>query len=159
MNLYLQALANAAVLAASALTPAVSNADVRVCTFPGSPSTVLDQTVAREVFNVAGLTVSFGSRGIGDGDDDGISLKELDKAFKKQCDVIAGFPRSPVADGSGSKLLFSTGYLKSGYVSLSLRDGGGQAAAPDVVAANYSGPPQIIPVHQRDGQIHPRNLP
>jgi polar amino acid transport system substrate-binding protein len=159
MKIYLQALANAAVLAAAALTPAVSNADVRVCTFPGSPSTVLDQTVAREVFNVAGLTVSFGSRGIGDGDDDGISLKELDKAFKKQCDVIAGFPRSPVADGSGSKLLFSSGYLKSGYVSLSLRDGGGQAAAPDVVAATYASPAQLIAVQQRDVELDLENSP
>jgi mono/diheme cytochrome c family protein len=153
MKIYLQPLANAVVLAAAALTPAISNADMRVCTFPGSPSTVLDQAVAREVFNVAGLTVSFGSRGIGDGDDDGISLKELDKAFKKGCDVIAGFPRSPVADGSGGKLLFSSGYLKSGYVSLSLRDAGARAAVPNVTAATYASPAQLIAVQQRDVEL------
>jgi polar amino acid transport system substrate-binding protein len=150
MKIYLQPLATAVVLAAAALTPAISSADTRVCTFPGSPSTALDRTIAREVFNVAGLTVSFGSQGIGDGDDDGISLKELDKAFKKRCDVIAGFPRSPVADGSGSKLLFSSGYLKSGYVSVSLRDAGARSAVPNVTAATYASPAQLIAVQQRD---------
>jgi mono/diheme cytochrome c family protein len=155
MKIYPQPLAHAVVLAAAALTPAISSADVRICTFPGSPSTVLDQSVAREVFNVAGLSASFGSQGIGDGDDDGISLKELDKAFKKRCDVIAGFPRSPVADGSGSKLLFSSGYLKAGYVSLSLslRDAGARAAVPNVTAATYASPAQLIAVQQRDVEL------
>ncbi len=127
-------LAGAVVAAAVVLAPAVAQAGVRVCTFPGSPSTALDQTVAREAFKTAGLDVSFVREGIGEGDDDGVSLKELHKVLGKDCDVIAGFPRSSVADGSDSKLLFSAGYLRSGYVSVGLRDGTARASAPDVAA-------------------------
>ena len=38
-----------------ALAPVSPQAGVRVCTFPGSPSTALDQAVAREAFKTAGI--------------------------------------------------------------------------------------------------------
>jgi polar amino acid transport system substrate-binding protein len=150
-------LAGAVVAAAVVMAPAVAQAGVRVCTFPGSPSTALDQTVAREAFKTAGLDVSFVREGIGEGDDDGVSLKELHKVLGKDCDVIAGFPRSSVADGSDSKLLFSAGYLRSGYVSVGLRDGTARASAPDVVAATYASPAQLIAVQQRDVELDLEN--
>jgi mono/diheme cytochrome c family protein len=150
-------LACAATAMALATLPGLSHAGVRVCTFPGSPSTALDQNVAKEVFRTAGLDVSFVREGIGAGDDDGVSPKELHRILAKDCDVIAGFPRSTVADGSDSKLRFSAGYLRSGYVSVGLRDKRAQPGAPDIVAATYASPAQLIAVQQRDVELDLEN--
>ncbi|SAK66980.1 cytochrome c, class I [Caballeronia arationis] len=143
--------------AALAAIPGLSHAGVRVCTFPGSPSTTLDHSVAKEVFKTAGLDVSFVREAIGEGDDDGVSPKELRKVLAKDCDVIAGFPRSSVADGSDSKLRFSASYLRSGYVSVGPRDKRAQAGAPDIVAATYASPAQLIAVQQRDVELDLEN--
>ncbi len=35
--------------------PGHASAGVRVCTFPGSPSTALDEAVTREAFRTAGI--------------------------------------------------------------------------------------------------------
>ncbi|MFP3563275.1 c-type cytochrome [Paraburkholderia sp. SIMBA_030] len=135
-------------LATGALTPALASAGTRVCTFPGSPSTALDEAVTREAFRTAGIALSLAPGGFDGSDDDGVSLKELNKALARKCDVIAGFPRSTVADGSGSKLTFSRGYLDSGYVSVTSRGYPAQASGAEVVAATYASPAQLIAVQQ-----------
>lgn len=135
-------------LTTGALTPALASAGTRVCTFPGSPSTALDEAVAREAFRTAGIAMSLAPGGFDGSDDDGVSLKELNKALARKCDVIAGFPRSAVADGSGSKLTFSRGYLQSGYVSVTSRGSSSQANGAEVVAATYASPAQLIAVQQ-----------
>jgi polar amino acid transport system substrate-binding protein len=135
-------------LAAGALTPGLASAGVRVCTFPGSPSTALDEAVAREAFHTAGIALSLAPGGFDGTDDDGVSLKELNKALGRKCDVIAGFPRSSVADGSGSKLTFSRGYLHSGYVSVTTRESSTPSSGGEVVAATYASPAQLIAVQQ-----------
>ncbi|MDR5752928.1 MULTISPECIES: c-type cytochrome [unclassified Caballeronia] len=150
-------LACAALAATLAALPGLSHAGVRVCTFPGSPSTALDHSVAKAVFKTAGLDVSFVREAIGEGDDDGVSPRELHKVLAKDCDVIAGFPRSSVADGSDSKLRFSASYLRSGYVSVGLRDRRAQSGAPDIVAATYASPAQLIAVQQRDVELDLEN--
>ncbi|MCC8391494.1 transporter substrate-binding domain-containing protein [Paraburkholderia sp. MMS20-SJTR3] len=133
---------------------------VRVCTLPGSPSAELDKAVARAVLSTAGITARFAKRGIDDdGGDDGISAHELSQSLQRDCDVIAGFPRSSVADGSDSQLLFSSGYLHSGYVTVRLR--GTRAAAASVaeadgkvtIAATWSSPAQLIAVQQKDARF------
>lgn len=149
----------ALMLAGGALLPGFATAGVRVCTFPGSPSTALDQAVTREAFETAGIAVALASGGFAGGDDDGVSLKELSKALDHRCDVIAGFPRSSVADGSGSKLLFSQGYLRSGYVSVSRNDPSGKTGPADVVAATYASPAQLIAVQQHDVTLDLENTP
>ncbi|MGF6776271.1 c-type cytochrome [Paraburkholderia sp. GAS334] len=139
------------VMAGVSLGPGSAIADVRVCTFPGSPSTALDQSVAREAFRTAGIAASFAKGGFDSSDDDGVSIHELDKALKRSCDVIAGFPQSTVANGSDSKLLFSRGYLRAGYVSVTKKDAAPPSTgADDVVAATYASPAQLIAVQQRD---------
>jgi mono/diheme cytochrome c family protein len=139
----------AGVLAAClSLSPAHSMAGVKVCTFPGSPSAALDQAVARDVFRQAGIAATLVKHGIGEGDDDGVSLKELDRTLARDCDVIAGFPRSTVADASNSKLQFSRGYLRAGYVSIEAPDANPQGAAKNTVAAMYASPAQLIAVQQ-----------
>ncbi len=45
-------------LAAGTSMPVDASAGVRVCTFPGSPSTVLDEAVAREAFRTAGIALT-----------------------------------------------------------------------------------------------------
>jgi len=150
MKTRLKQLSAAGWLAASAvLMPTSSVAGVRICTFPGSPSTMLDRAVAQDAFKAAGVAASYTPNGIGDGDDDGISLKELGRAVGHNCDVIAGFPRSSVADASGSKLLFSQGYLRSGYVSVTLQDQPAQTKVANVVAATYASPAHLIAVQEK----------
>ncbi|RDK00276.1 c-type cytochrome [Paraburkholderia lacunae] len=149
MKTRLNSFALASVLLGSAvLAPGTASAGVRVCTFPGSPSTALDEAVAREAFRTAGIAMSLAPGGFEGSDDDGVSLKELNKALARKCDVIAGFPRSALADGSGSKLTFSRGYLQSGYVSVTSRGSSAQASSAEVVAATYASPAQLIAVQQ-----------
>ncbi|MBN3762105.1 c-type cytochrome [Burkholderia sp. Ac-20365] len=149
MNHSLNRIPAAGALAAClALTPIHSMAAVKICTFPGSPSAALDQAVAREAFAQAGIAATLVKHGIGDGDDDGVSLRELDKTLARECDVIAGFPRSTVADDSTSKLQFSRGYLHAGYVSIEAPDANPQGAAKNRVAATYASPAQLIAVQQ-----------
>ncbi|WP_250536849.1 c-type cytochrome [Caballeronia sp. AZ10_KS36] len=131
-----------------ALAPSVSHATVKICTFPGSPSASLDRAVAQAVFARANIPIEF-VHGIGEGDDDGVSLRELDKLLTRDCDVIAGFPRSTVADASGGKMRFSSGYLRAGYVSVEAPGTVLQGAAKRTVAATYASPAQLIAVQQK----------
>jgi hypothetical protein len=149
MNHSLNRIPAASVLAAClALTSIHSMAAVKVCTFPGSPSAALDEAVARDAFAQAGIAATIVRHGIGEGDDDGVSLGELDKTLARDCDVIASFPRSNVADASSSKLQFSHGYLRAGYVSIEAPDANPQGAAKNTVAATYASPAQLIAVQQ-----------
>ncbi|MEM5369234.1 c-type cytochrome [Paraburkholderia azotifigens] len=149
MNHSLNRIPAASVLAVCvALTSVHATAAVKVCTFPGSPSASLDEAVARDAFAQAGIAATIVRHGIGEGDDDGVSLKELDRTLARECDVIAGFPRSTVADGSSSKLQFSRGYLRAGYVSIEAPDANPQGAAKNTVAATYASPAQLIAVQQ-----------
>ena len=144
-------LTTAGLLAASVtFTSIPATAGIRVCTFPGSPSTALDQAVAQEVFKTADIAASLVKHGIGEGDDDGVSLKELGRTLGHDCDVIAGFPRSTVADASSSKMLFSRGYLRSGYVSIMAPGSKPEGAAKNTVAAMYASPAQLIALQQTD---------
>jgi mono/diheme cytochrome c family protein len=131
-----------------ALAPSPSNAAVKICTFPGSPSAKLDRAVAQAAFTRAGIAATVVAKGIGEGDDDGVSLKELDKTLASECDVIAGFPRSSVADASGGKMHFSRGYLRAGYVSIEAPGAELQDAAKRTIAATYASPAQLIAVQQ-----------
>ncbi|KUZ91113.1 cytochrome C [Burkholderia ubonensis] len=155
MNTRLTPLALASLLAVGvALTPASASAGVRICTLPGSPTTALDKAVAREVFRTAGIAVSFNKRGVDDdGGDDGISAGELKKSLEHDCDVIAGFPRSEIADASGSRMTFSQGYLHSGYVSVSLRDAQAPSGAKETIAATYGSPSQLIAAQQTNARF------
>ncbi|WP_434665247.1 transporter substrate-binding domain-containing protein [Paraburkholderia sp. A3BS-1L] len=165
MNIRLTHIALAAALAAGAAqSPAQAASSVRVCTLPGSPSAELDTSVARAVLDAAGITATFSKRGIDDdGGDDGISAHELAQSLQRDCDVIAGFPRSSVADGDGSRLLFSQGYLRSGYVSVTLH--GAHAANTSVepgggkvtIAATWSSPSQLIAVQQKNARFDLEN--
>jgi len=132
---------------------AATNA-VRVCTLPGSPTAVLDVAVARAVLKAAGIPATFAAHGIDDdGGDDGISAHELSRALGRDCDLVAGFPRSSIADASGSQMVFSQGYLRSGYVSITLRGPHAATAAADgkeTVAATWSSPSQLIAVQQKN---------
>jgi hypothetical protein len=143
MNTRLHSLASlaftSALLAGTALSSADALAGVRVCTFPGSPSAPLDRAVAREAFKAAHIEATVLEGAFGASDDDGVSLKELNAALARHCDVIAGFPRSTAADASDSKLKFSRGYLRSGYFA-------------DVVVID---PAQYAP---RADYVHPREL-
>ncbi len=142
--LHFKHLTTTGLLAASVtFTPIPATASVRVCTFPGSPSTALDQAVAQEVFKTADIAASLVTHEIGAGDDDGVSLKELGRTLGHDCDVIAGFPRSTVADGSSSKMLFSRGYLRSGYVSIMAPSSKPAGAGKNTVAAMYASPAQL----------------
>ncbi|BAX60923.1 c-type cytochrome [Burkholderia stabilis] len=141
-----------------ALTPAAASAGVRICTLPGSPTTALDRSVAREVFRTAGIAASFNKRGVDDdGGDDGISASELKKSLERDCDVIAGFPRSEIADGSGSRMTFSQGYLRSGYVSVSLRDALAPSGVKETIAATYGSPSQLIAAQQTNARFDLEN--
>jgi polar amino acid transport system substrate-binding protein len=159
MKTRLHSLSACLLLAGGALLPPGAIAGIRVCTFPGSPSTALDQAVTREAFKTAGIAVSLAPGGFAGSDDDGVSLKELNQALDRNCDVIAGFPRSSVADGSGSKLRFSQGYLRSGYVSVSNIDASGKTGPVDVIAATYASPAQLIAVQQHDVTLDLENTP
>lgn len=159
MNTRLTSVTVASLLAVGvALTPAAASAGVRVCTLPGSPTTALDRAVAREVFRTAGIAATFNKRGVDDnGDDDGISASELTKSLERDCDVIAGFPRSAIADASGSKMTFSQGYLRSGYVSVSLRDAHAPAGTKETIAATYGSPSQLIAAQQANARFDLEN--
>jgi polar amino acid transport system substrate-binding protein len=146
-------------LAGAALTPGLANADVRVCTFPGSPSATLDRAVALEAFRTAGVPATVTTGAFDGSDDDGVSLKELHKALARSCDVIAGFPRSSVADASDSNLRFSRGYLRSGYVSVSASGAPAQRSGEDIVAATYATPAQLIAVQQQNVKLDLENTP
>ncbi|WP_338640435.1 c-type cytochrome [Burkholderia pyrrocinia] len=159
MNTRLTSVTLASLLAVGvALTPAAASAGVRICTLPGSPTTALDRSVAREVFRTAGIAASFNKRGVDDdGGDDGISAGELKKSLERDCDVIAGFPRSEIADGSGSRMTFSQGYLRSGYVSVSLRDAQASSGAKETIAATYGSPSQLIAAQQTNARFDLEN--
>ncbi|QCP49865.1 transporter substrate-binding domain-containing protein [Trinickia violacea] len=146
-------------LAGAALSPSLASAHVRVCTFPGSPSATLDRAVALETFRTAGVPATVTAGAFDGSDDDGVSLKELHRALVKNCDVIAGFPRSSVADASDSKLRFSRGYLRSGYVSVAASDASAQRLGADVVAATYATPAQLIAVQQQNVKLDLENTP
>lgn len=147
-------LAAASVFAAGTfLASAPVPAAVRVCAFPGSPSASIDQAVAREAFKTARIDASIVTDAFDARDDDGVSLKELRRALASHCDVVAGFPRSPVADAASPDLRFSRGYLRAGYVDLSAA-GSRTRAAPssaNIVAATYASPAQLIAVQQFGG--------
>ncbi|KVA72866.1 cytochrome C [Burkholderia ubonensis] len=155
MTTRLTPLALASLLAVCmALTPASASAGVRICTLPGSPTTALDKAVAREVFRTAGITASFNQRGVDDdGGDDGISAAELKKSLERDCDVIAGFPRSAISDASESRMTFSQGYLRAGYVSVSLRDAQASSGAKETIAATYGSPSQLIAAQQTNARF------
>jgi len=146
-----------ALLASGALMPGHASAGVRVCTFPGSPSTALDEAVTREAFRTAGIAFTLTPGGFASSDDDGVSLKELDKALARKCDAIAGFPRSDIADGSGSKLVFSRAYLRSGYVSVTMQESAAHAGGAEIVAATYASPAQLIAVQQPNVKLDLQN--
>ena len=144
-------------LALASAPSIASAASVKICTFPGSPTASLDQAVARDVFATAGITAQLVQHGIGDGDDDGVSLKELNKTLARDCDVIAGFPLSTVADTSSGKLTFSRGYLRAGYVSIAAADANPDSATKDTVAATYASPAQLIAVQISNAKLHLEN--
>lgn len=159
MNTRLTSVTVASLLAVGgALTPAAASAGVRICTLPGSPTTALDRSVAREVFRTAGIAASFNKRGVDDdGGDDGISASELKKSLERDCNVIAGFPRSEIADGSGSRMTFSQGYLRSGYVSVSLRNAQAASGVKETIAATYGSPSQLIAAQQTNARFDLEN--
>ncbi|KHK57107.1 cytochrome C [Burkholderia sp. A9] len=160
MNIRLSRLAVACALAAgTALTPALSAAatPVRVCSLPGTPTAALDKAVAREVFRTAGIAATFAAHDAGGNDDDGVSAHELAGILEHDCDVLTGFPRSAIADASDTKLLFSQGYLRSGYVSVTRRDATAPSTDREIVAATYASPAQLIAVQQKNARFDLEN--
>ncbi|AIO37367.1 cytochrome c family protein [Burkholderia cenocepacia] len=160
MNIRYSRVAAACALAAcTALSPAPATAatPVRVCSLPGTPTAALDKAVARAVFRTAGIAATFAAHEAGGSDDDGVSAHELAGILERDCDVLAGFPRSAIADASDTKLLFSQGYLRSGYVSVTRRDDGTPAAGREIVAATYASPAQLIAVQQKDARFDLEN--
>jgi len=163
MNIRLTHIAVAIALAAGGShgAYAATTGAVRVCTMPGSPTAALDKAVARAVLKTAGVAATFVARGIDDdGGDDGISAHELFNALERECDLVAGFPRSAIADASGSKLVFSQGYLRSGYVSITLHHARALAPSADgkqTIAATWSSPSQLIAVQQKDARFDLEN--
>lgn len=143
----------AAVSVAAALaffSTSAAASTVRICTFKGSPSVALDKRVATETFKAAGIDSTFVQVGDAGGDDDGVSLKELHATLGRDCDVIAGFPRSHAADASDGKMLFSRGYLNASYVSVGAASGAAEKLAPgETVAATYGSPSQLIAVQEQ----------
>ncbi|AJY11599.1 transporter substrate-binding domain-containing protein [Burkholderia dolosa] len=160
MNIRLPHFAAACALAAgTTLAPATSAvaAPVRVCSLPGTPTAALDKAVARAAFRTAGIAATFAARSVDGSDDDGVSAHELVKVLEHDCDVLAGFPRSAIADASDTTLLFSQGYLRSGYVSVTRRDAGASAADREIVAATYASPAQLIAVQQKNARFDLEN--
>lgn len=157
MNTRLHSLASlaftSALLAGTAFSSADAFAGVRVCTFPGSPSAPLDRAVAREAFKAAHIQATVLDGAFDASDDDGVSLKELNAALAQHCDVIAGFPRSTAADASDSKLTFSRGYLRSGYVSVTTDAAVTSSSTANVIAATYASPGQLIAVQQKGARL------
>lgn len=163
MNTHLHQFAAAAVTVAGlaiASSTAAAATPVRVCTFPGSPSAALDRAVATDALKAAGIAATLVENGIGGSDDDdGVSLRELHRTLGRDCDVIAGFPRSAVADGSGDAMLFSRGYLKANYVSVAANARKQAPAADQVVAATYGSPSQLIAVQEQHVHFDLENTP
>lgn len=160
MNLPLSRLAVACALAAGTVllpVPSTAATPVRVCSLPGTPTAALDKAVARDVFRTAGIAATFSAHDAGGSDDDGVSAHELAGILERDCDVLAGFPRSAIADASDTKLLFSQGYLRSGYVSVTRRDAGTPTAGREIVAATYASPAQLIAVQQKDARFDLEN--
>ncbi|MDG0026900.1 c-type cytochrome [Trinickia sp. Y13] len=152
----------AAVSVAAALALFSSSAaasPVRICTFKGSPSAALDKLVAKETFKAAGIDSTFVQFGDAGGDDDGVSLKELHATLGRDCDVIAGFPRSHAADASDGKMLFSRGYLNASYVSVGTGSGASEIAPREIVAATYGSPSQLIAVQEQHVRFVLENTP
>jgi len=152
----------AAVSVAAALAFFSSSAaasPVRICTFKGSPSVALDKLVAKETFKAAGIDSTFVQFGDAGGDDDGVSLKELHATLGRDCDVIAGFPRSHAADASDGKMLFSRGYLNASYVSVGAASGAAELAPRETVAATYGSPSQLIAVQEQHVRFVLENTP
>lgn len=160
----LTAAASVAAVLAFTMTPRATAAPLRICTFAGSPTAALDRVVARETFKTAGLPAALVQLG-GARDDDGVSLKELRTTLGRECDVIAGFPRSQAADASDSTMLFSRGYLNASYVSVAAASRAQietpaktpadmrTSVAPEVVAATYGSPSQLIAVQERHARF------
>ncbi|MEB2591481.1 transporter substrate-binding domain-containing protein [Burkholderia multivorans] len=155
MNLRLPHLAAACALASGAALTAVpaAAAPVRVCSLPGTPTAALDKAVAREAFRTAGVVATFAAPGVDGSDDDGVSTHELVRLLERDCDVLAGFPRSAIADASDTTLLFSQGYLRSGYVSVTRRDAAASTSGREIVAATYASPAQLIAVQQQNAHF------
>ncbi len=129
---------------------AVAAAPIHICTFPGSPSAALDKAVAKEALETAGIAALVVEHGLpGGDDDDGVSLKTLRATLGRGCDLIAGFPRSSVADAASGAMLFSRGYLRADYVSIAAAAKAPESAAPVVVAATYGSPSQLIAVGEQ----------
>jgi mono/diheme cytochrome c family protein len=163
MKTHLRQFAAAAAIAAGftfASSSALAAAPVRICTFPGSPSASLDKIVAMEVFKVAGIAATLIEHGIpGGDDDDGVSLRELRGTLGHKCDVIAGFPRSSVADAAGSEMRFSRGYLRADYVSVAAGPRKQERGTQEVVAATYGSPSQLIAVQEQHVRFDLENTP
>lgn len=173
MKTHLHQFAAAALTAAGfaiAQSPAFAAAPVHICTFPGSPSAALDKAVAHEAFKTAGIAATLVEQGIpGGDDDDGVSLKELRRTLGHGCDVIAGFPRSSIADAASSAMLFSRGYLRADYVSVEADEqahgGAAHERAPraltprEVIAATYGSPSQLIAVEEQHAHFDLENTP
>lgn len=149
----LAAAASVAAILAFTMTPRATAAPLRICTFPGSPTAALDQAVARETFKTAGIAAALVQLGDAGADHDGVSLKELRTALGRDCDVIAGFPRSRAADASDATMLFSRGYLRASYVSVAAPSQAQPPAAQDVVAATYGSPSQLIAVQEQHARF------
>ncbi|WP_116138274.1 c-type cytochrome [Trinickia diaoshuihuensis] len=161
MNTHLNQFAAAIAVAGLAIASSSAGAatPIRICTFPGSPSAALDKAVAQDAFKAAGIAATVVAGGIDGGDDDGVSLKELRRTLGHGCDVIAGFPRSSVADGSGSAMLFSRGYLKANYVSVEPSTRTQANKTDQVVAATYGSPSQLIAVQEQHARFDLENTP
>ena len=163
MKTHLHQFAAAAVIAAGfalASSSASAAAQIRICTFPGSPSAALDKIVATEVFKVAGIPATLIEHGIqGRDDDDGVSLRELRATLGRECDVIAGFPRSSMADAAGSEMRFSRGYLRADYVSVEAGPPKQARGTQEVVAATYGSPSQLIAVQEEHVRFDLENTP
>jgi polar amino acid transport system substrate-binding protein len=139
---------------------ALAGPPIHICTFPGSPSAALDKAVAQEALKTAGIAAIFVEGGLPGGhDDDGVSLKELRRTLGRGCDVIAGFPRSSVADAANGAMRFSRGYLRTDYVGIAAAAKAPEGAAPAVVAATYGSPSQLIAVQEPRVRFDLENTP
>lgn len=149
----LGAAASVAAVLAFTMTPRATAAPLRICTFPGSPTAALDKAVAQETFKTAGIAAALVQFGDAGADDDGVSLKALRTALGRDCDVIAGFPRSRAADAADARMLFSRGYLSASYVSVAAASQGQPATAQEVIAATYGSPSQLIAVQEQHARF------
>lgn len=164
MKTHLRQFAAAAAIAAgfatASMSAAAAAAPIHICTFPGSPSAALDKAVAKEALASAGIAATMVEGGLpGGNDDDGVSLKELRRTLGHGCDLIAGFPRSSVADAASDAMLFSRGYLRADYVSIEAGARAHREAAPAIVAATYGSPSQLIAVQEQHVRFDLENTP